>query len=116
MSSKMSGSNMSDAIGQWCSATTWHGISDFYKTRSSVAKLFWLAVIVFSLFNITFQILSFLVDFLGPNKWAVTVGFQPAQNGMPFPNVTICNLNQYNLTRIKERNITEKAGEDYSVA
>ncbi len=101
------------AIGQWCSATTWHGISDLYKTRSSVAKLFWLAVIGFSLFNITLQIMYFLVDFLGPNKWTVTVGFESAQDGMPFPNVTICNFNQYNLTRIKERNISEKAGKVY---
>ncbi len=95
-----------NSVAVWCKETTWHGFPDLYKSRSSFSRLFWLAILVICCFNIVILITSFVQDFAYGEKFTVSEYYEESKGALQFPNITICNFNQLNGTRIKENNVS----------
>jgi hypothetical protein len=91
-------------ISKWLDATTVHGIVHVFKGKSLIRKLIWavifLAAASVCLYNVTERIRFFASD---PTSTAISV---TVQNIIPFPAVTLCNLNLINREFSEHTNLT----------
>lgn len=91
---------------KWIEETTIHGISHVFVGTSPFRRLLWLIIILLATGGCFYNIISQIIEF--SNKpTATTITVEPNENGVPFPAVTVCNLNPVRKTYAEEQNILD---------
>ncbi len=97
-------------IQSWGDATTCHGVRDLINSSSIVAKAFWIVLITGSVCLATWQIYKLLVRF-GSSPHYVTKSYLEEPDSVPFPNVTICNINRVHRDRAIKLGMVNESGD-----
>ena len=94
------------------SATT-HGVAHVFRGRSKIRRLFWafifLGAVVGCLYNIGDRI-----NYLARGPTATTISLK-RQRSLPFPAVTVCNLNVARRSHLEENGLEEFVSSVYLV-
>jgi hypothetical protein len=91
-------------ISKWLDVTTVHGIVHVFKGKSLIRKLIWTVIFLvatsYCLYNITERSIFYAGS---PTSTAISVSVEQT---VPFPSVTICNLNPINRNFSESNNLT----------
>uniref|UniRef100_A0A914V533 Uncharacterized protein n=1 Tax=Plectus sambesii TaxID=2011161 RepID=A0A914V533_9BILA len=97
--------NRSEIFGAWCKATTTHGVADAYGDDLKYGRKFFFCLIFIMLTIAIFQIYILISAFAAaPHFDSSIIAYQ--EDYMLFPNVTVCNQNRVNATKLIELGIT----------
>ena len=95
----------SSTFNKYIESTTAHGVVRIFKSKSKIRRLFWLIVVLTAaggcLYNISDRI-QFLIS--SPTSTTISV---TRRTTLTFPAVTVCNLNNFRITELEMRNLTD---------
>ena len=69
----------------------------------------WLIIFLLAAGGCLYNVISQIIEFAG-GPTTTTITIEPNENGIPFPAVTVCNLNPVRLTYAEEQNISDVLG------
>ena len=94
----------SSTFKKYIESTTAHGVVRIFTGKSKIRRLFWLIIVLTAaggcLYNISDRI-QFLISY--PTSTTISVTRKPT---LTFPAVTLCNLNNFRIGSLEERNLT----------
>ncbi len=94
----------------WGDVTSCHGFPDLINSSSIIAKAFWVFLILSSFSLAAWQIFELLVRF-GSSPHYVTHSYSEEAESVPFPNVTVCNINRVNRYRAIKLGMVNESGD-----
>ena len=86
-------------ITKFADETTLHGISNIIKSKSCAGKCVWTVVFLLSLAAFSYYGYSNLTAFLSHKK---NLDVEIEQESVTFPQVTLCNIGNINLSNVEE--------------
>ncbi len=78
---------------EWCEVTSCHGVIDCFQSTSWLGKSFWAFLILGSFGIATWQVYELILDFCSEPHYQTTT-YALSDVSVPFPNITICNMNR----------------------
>lgn len=90
----------------WCQNSTWHGVPDLYNSGSSKGKIFWILSLTVTTSIATWQITRLMQNFFNGSSYSTSEIIENVGH-LPFPNVTVCNYNRANISRMQELGLDE---------
>lgn len=81
-----------DAFRRYTNTATWHGIPDLFNATGKIVKIFWIIVLLSSFSMLIYQMYNVIEDFAKEPHFGTSLVATVSPNGVPMPNVTICNL------------------------
>uniref|UniRef100_A0A914V7S0 Uncharacterized protein n=1 Tax=Plectus sambesii TaxID=2011161 RepID=A0A914V7S0_9BILA len=97
--------NRSEIFGAWCKVTTTHGVADAYGDDLKYGRKFFFCLIFIMLTIAIFQIYILISAFAAAPHFDSSI-IADQEDYMLFPNVTVCNQNRVNVTKLIELGIT----------
>ncbi len=94
----------------WGYATSCHGFPDLINSSSIIGKTFWVILILGSVGLAVWQISELLIRF-GKSPHYVTQTYAEEPESVPFPNVTVCNINRVNRNRAIKLGMVNESGD-----
>lgn len=92
-------------FSKWLDNTTVHGITHVFKGKSTIKRIFWLIIFMGALVGCTINVLNrFRLLLNNPTSTSVTIDNN--NGGVPFPAITICNLNPLSAEAAEEYNVS----------
>ena len=91
---------------KWLNNASIDGLDHVVEGKSNIRRIMWMLILVISASVCLYTIVDHFVIFFG-KPTATTVNIETKDNGLPFPAVTVCNLNPVLLSYAEENNITE---------
>ena len=91
---------------KWAEKSTIHGVDHVFIGQSFIRRSLWLLVLLGPLFLCFCGVRNRSITF-SHRPTVTTVTVQRNENGLPFPAVTICNLNPVQKSYADERNISD---------
>ena len=91
---------------KWLTNASIHGLEHIVDGKSNIRRIIWMLIVVISASGCLYTIVDHFILFFN-RPTATTVNFETQDNGLPFPAVTVCNLNPVLLSYAEENNITE---------
>ena len=92
-------------LNDWLDKTTVHGIVHVFKAKSPIRRIFWILIFITAFGGCTYNVLErFYYRLTFPTATTSTFEFDEA--GVPFPAVTICNMNSIKRSYAEENNLT----------
>ena len=91
---------------KWAEKSTIHGVEHVFIGRSFIRRSFWSLVVLGALIFCFYGIICRSIIF-SRRPTATTVTVEKNENGLPFPAVTICNLNPVQKSYADEHNISD---------
>lgn len=93
-------------FSKWLDNTTVHGIAHIFKGKSTVKRVFWLVIFLGALAGCVYNVLNRL-KLLISNPTSTSTKIITSQEGVPFPAITICNLNPFAIAALEEYNVSD---------
>ncbi len=81
--------SLSDILKRFAQGTTMHGVSRAIQARSTVTRVFWLAVLGIAACAFVYQFASLLWKFY---SYQTKVTIEVSNTPVPFPSVSLCNM------------------------
>lgn len=101
---------MNQILAEFSRKTTWHGISDLFIAASCRARIFWLLMLSMCTAMLVYQVYNLLTHYLtGPPYQTIVLAVALGSEGVPFPNITICNYIRASDAKLKHWNISDAA-------
>ena len=91
---------------KWAEKSTIHGVEHVFIGQSFIRRSLWSLVFLGALIGCFYGIIDRSIIF-SHQPTATTVTVEKNENGLPFPAVTICNLNPVQKSYADERNISD---------
>ena len=92
-----------DQVFGFCADTTAHGLGRAAAAKSWVARLFWIAIFIAAFIYSILQICKSVVAYLSyPTKTDISL---VNKEKLPFPAVTVCNINPFKQSEIKNSSL-----------
>ncbi len=91
---------------RWCARTSCHGVSDMTRARNWMERIFWITMVLASLFIISPQIYFLLRDYTDQGAW-ISVTYEVPKEELHLPDILLCNYNRINYTKAMEYHLTE---------
>jgi len=97
--------NLKEKLKNWCERTTFHAIPNIASNEQIVLKLMWTLCLLASLGYCCRILTSSVIDYY---EYRVLTTIEIVQeSSSQFPAITICNLNQFDFSKLKDREIYE---------
>ena len=93
--------SMADMWREFVSSTTLHGLSHVFNNTSIYRRSIWLLLLLCSTAYYVYTVSENIQKFLSYPSHTEIFDETPPDGRLPFPTVTICNLNYYVKTKIK---------------
>lgn len=97
------------AYQQWVSVTTWHGVPDAFRADSLCPKLFWGLVLLGATVMLIYQLVNVIDDYASNSHYVTAVAAVQLDSGAPWPNITICNYNRANSSKLSSIKMNPEA-------
>ena len=95
--------NLKEKFRNWCEKTTFHAIPNIATNEQLALKIMWTFCLIASIGYCCRILTSSIIDYY---EYRVLTTFEIVQEASTFyPSITICNLNQFDLT--KNKNLTD---------
>ena len=95
-----------DQIRDFCADTTAHGLARVAAAKSWPARLFWMVVVIFAstlgVYQITLSVTAYL------QYRTKTDVFLVSKENLSFPAVTVCNINPFKQSKLKNSPLRQK--------
>ena len=97
---KSDATNKKELFSEWCEITTCAGVVDWHLARTYHGKIFWTIFLSVGLGVTIWQTATVIIGFVTDSHFhtMLTVKLDP----IPFPNVTLCNMNRINRHLLHE--------------
>lgn len=95
-------------MNQYFEIATCMGITDWYLERNILGKAFWAVLVVAGLSVTTMQTYLTVNQFITRAPYETTVSQEKVNDGIPFPSVTVCNINRAKQSLIESTKIDPK--------
>ena len=96
-------------FNKWLDDTTVHGVKHVLKGKSPCRRIFWTMIFFISVVGCMYEIVDRFIFFFG-NPTSTTISLEYGRNGVPFPAVTVCNLNPVKKSFAMENDLTDVLG------
>ena len=93
-------------FSQWLDDTTAHGIVHVFKAPSLPRRILWGIVFSIACILLAAAVVD-RIDFYFTRTTATTISLETDLRAIPFPSVTVCNLNPIRLSYAQQNNLTE---------
>lgn len=97
------------AYSSYADTSTWHGIPDLFVAKSRFVKIFWVLVLLSSCGMLIYQMYNVIDDYSQEPHYSTSLVAVVLPNGVPFPNVTVCNLIRASKSKLFKINMTTSA-------
>lgn len=87
------------SFNQWCQVTTCAGVIDWHLSKSVTSKFLWSFLLIFGLGITIWQTFLIIKDFTVGDPYQTIVTAVTGKS-LDFPNITICNFNRLDRTKI----------------
>ena len=96
---------LKEKLKNWCEKTTFHAIPNIASNEQVALKLMWTLCLLASLGYCCRILASSVIDYY---EYRVLTTIEIVQeSSSQFPAITICNLNQFDFSKLKDREIYE---------
>jgi hypothetical protein len=97
-----------DHLNEWLGVTPWHCVVNILRAKKKASKLAWFSVIALASFIAFYQSCVLISDYINDSKWVTSVSYEtPPDGSLPWPNITICNLNSNFKTLMDNADYTD---------
>lgn len=96
-------------FNQYCQISTCGGVIDCYSAKKKIGKYFWAATIIILLILTVFSLSLVISEYFNSAKYKTSVWLHPKDEGVRFPDVTICNFNRARKSALKEIELSNEA-------
>ena len=79
-------------FNKWLNQTSIHGIAHVFKGKSRFRRLIWVIIFLFAVVS-CIAVVGFDIHKWASDPTTTTFSIESSHNGLPFPAVTVCNLN-----------------------
>ncbi|RNA37541.1 FMRFamide-activated amiloride-sensitive sodium channel isoform X1 [Brachionus plicatilis] len=82
-------------VKEWCENTSSHGFSNLIRTDSWIIRIVWLILVLLFIGYCSYTVVTIILAYF---KYEVVVSYKIVSDSpSPFPGVTICNLNPFDV-------------------
>ncbi|CAF1056474.1 unnamed protein product [Brachionus calyciflorus] len=86
---------LKDCVREWCENTTSHGFANMVRTDSWIIRIIWLILVIIFMGYCIYTVVQIILTYF---SFSVVVSYQVLSDSpSPFPAVTICNLNPFDV-------------------
>lgn len=96
----------SAVLHHWSKTCTWHGVLDIYNAVNSLRRCIWLSIVCLFTIVLIWQLQSLSYSYISDNHYITSITTE-LRTEVPFPNVTVCNYNRANNTKVVQLNISK---------
>lgn len=89
-----------------CETTSFHGVSYLYHSPNRYWRLTWLIIICLGIGGFTYEIYKIFNDYKTA-PYSSSYSFDAPFDGIPFPNIILCNTNFINSSKVKTLNYSK---------
>lgn len=93
-------------FGRWVDETTVHGVVHVFKGTSIFRRILWTAIFIGAFTGFTYNSIDRLLFLLRGTSQS-SVSFTSSPEGVAFPAVTLCNLEQFSQDYAEKENLTD---------